>query len=162
MVRFQYESVWQLVKIDFIKAVPHAQQRDKIFLADFLPDPVADLILIHKVALLIQMAVQLEPLRLFAEGLGVLQIERLMGIVHLQEPFFQRFGVVLFLQAGPVGVFLVGDLVIFRVGIQIFGADGRAVVGKVRQRLFRMAGQPGHGAANLVRRRAVDGLQLML
>ena len=63
-----------------------------------------------------------------------------MGIVLLLKPFFQCLRVVLFLQAGPVGVFLVGDLVIFRVGIQIFGADGRAVVGN---RLF-LAGA-GHG-----------------
>ena len=111
---------------------------------------------------ILEPAVQLEPLGLLAEGFGVFEVERCVSVVCLQEPFFQRFGVVLFLQAGPVGVVLVGDLVIFRVGIQIFGADGRAVVGKVRQCLFRMAGQPGHGAANLVRRRAVDGLQLML
>ena len=152
----------QLVEVDVVKAIPDAQQRDKVFLANLLLDPLAHGILVNEGIHILEPAVQLEPLGLLAEGFGVFEVERCVSVVCLQEPFFQRFGVVLFLQAGPVGVFLVGDLVIFRVGIQIFGADGRAVVGKVRQRLFRMAGQPGHGAANLVRRRAVDGLQLML
>ena len=162
VVDLQHELVRQLVEVDVVKAIPDAQQRDKVFLANLLLDPLAHGILVNEGIDILEPAVQLEPLGLLAEGFGVFEVERCVSVVCLQEPFFQRFGVVLFLQAGPVGVFLVGDLVIFRVGIQIFGADGRAVVGKVRQRLFRMAGQPGHGAANLVRRRAVDGLQLML
>ena len=162
VVDLQHELVRQLVEVDVVKAIPDAQQRDKVFLADFLLDPLAHGILVNEGIDILEPAVQLEPLGLLAEGLGVFEVERCVSVVCLLKPFFQRLGVVLFLQAGPVGVFLVGDLVIFRVGIQIFGADGRAVVGKVRQRLFRMAGQPGHGAANLVRRRAVDGLQLML
>ena len=162
VVDLQHELVRQLVEVDVVKAIPDAQQRDKVFLADLLLDPLAHGILVNEGIDILEPAVQLEPLGLLAEGFGVFEVERCVSVVCLQEPFFQRFGVVLFLQAGPVGVVLVGDLVIFRVGIQIFGADGRAVVGKVRQCLFRMAGQPGHGAANLVRRRAVDGLQLML
>ena len=162
VVDLQHELVRQLVEVDVVKAIPDAQQRDKVFLADLLLDPLAHGILVNEGIDILEPAVQLEPLGLLAEGFGVFEVERCVSVVCLLKPFFQRFGVVLFLQAGPVGVVLVGDLVIFRVGIQIFGADGRAVVGKVRQRLFRMAGQPGHGAANLVRRRAVDGLQLML
>ena len=162
VVDLQHELVRQLVEVDVVKAIPDAQQRNKVFLADLLLDPLAHGILVNEGIDILEPAVQLEPLGLLAEGFGVFEVERCVSVVCLLEPFFQCLGVVLFLQAGPVGVVLVGDLVIFRVGIQIFGADGRAVVGKVRQRLFRMAGQPGHGAANLVRRRAVDGLQLML
>ena len=162
VVDLQHELVRQLVEVDVVKAIPDAQQRDKVFLADLLLDPLAHGILVNEGIDILEPAVQLEPLGLLAERFGVFEVERCVSVVCLLKPFFQCFGVVLFLQAGPVGVFLVGDLVIFRVGIQVFGADGRAVVGKVRQRLFRMAGQPGHGAANLVRRRAVDGLQLML
>ena len=162
VVDLQHELVRQLVEVDVVKAIPDAQQRDKVFLADLLLDPLAHGILVNEGIDILEPAVQLEPLGLLAEGFGVFEVERCVSVVCLQEPFFQRLGVVFFLQAGPVGVVLIRDLVIFRVGIQIFGADGRAVVGKVRQRLFRMARQPGHGAANLVRRRAVDGLQLML
>ena len=162
VVDLQHELVRQLVEVDVVKAIPDAQQRDKVFLANLLLDPLAHGILVNEGIDILEPAVQLEPLGLLAERFGVFEVERCVSVVCLLKPFFQCFGVVLFLQAGPVGVFLVGDLVIFRVGIQVFGADGRAVVGKVRQRLFRMAGQPGHGAANLVRRRAVDGLQLML
>ena len=162
VVDLQHELVRQLVEVDVVKAIPDTQQRDKVFLADLLLDPLAHGILVNEGIDILEPTIQLEPLGLLAEGFGVFEVERCVSVVCLQEPFFQRLGVVLFLQAGPVGVVLVGDLVILRVGIQIFGADGRAVVGKVCQRLFRMAGQPGHGAADLVRRRAVDGLQLML
>ena len=47
VVRFKHELVGQLVKIDVVELVPDSQQRDQIILADFLPDPVADLVLIH-------------------------------------------------------------------------------------------------------------------
>ena len=47
VVRFKHELVGQLVKIDIVELVPDSQQRDQIILADFLPDPVADLVLIH-------------------------------------------------------------------------------------------------------------------
>src|SRR5699024_9422105 len=98
-----------------------AQQRDEVFLADFFPDPVAHQIFVDQVGFFVQVVVQLEPLGLFAEGLGVVQVQRRVGVVRLQKPLFQRLRVVLFLQAGPVGVVFVGDLVVFGVDINILG-----------------------------------------
>ena len=127
----------------------------------YWPDP-AHGILVNEGIDILEPAVQLEPLGLLAEGFGVFEVERCVSVVCLLKPLFRCLGVVLFLQARPVGVVLIRDLMIFCVGIDIFCTDNGAVVQKILQPAFRIAGQPGHGAANLVRRRAVDGLQLML
>ena len=102
MVGFQHKLIGQRIKINFIKAVPDAQQRNQILFADLFLDPVAHQIFVRETCFKGCGIVQLEPLKLFIKGFGVFQIQILTG--GALEPSAQLGGV---LAGGKIVVIIV-------------------------------------------------------
>ena len=75
MRAFYHEFIWKGIPVDILSPVPFSKDRDDILVPDGLTDVLLHLKLVHKTVIQRIPVIQLEPLKLFGECLGRIQIQ---------------------------------------------------------------------------------------
>ena len=76
VVALEHKLLRQRGKVDFVRAVPHAEQRNQILRADFSRDIFPHAVFVHHHGVFRPPVVDLQPLELFVEGLRRIQMQR--------------------------------------------------------------------------------------
>lgn len=82
IVRFQHKAVRELVKVNILRPVPYAEERDQVFFSDFFLHPLPNGILVREYRIQRVVIIELAPLYFFRIPLGLFQVQ-LMSYVFL-------------------------------------------------------------------------------